>query len=101
MELPLDQLSRARLNPADIKSVTLFLDTASQDSDPVLMFDELALYDTDSAARLKLAQEEGEQEENDEDWDSEDEDVVRKVLVVHPGNLTPTAKLAASAAGKN
>jgi hypothetical protein len=98
VELPLDQLSVARLNQASIKAVTLYLDTAKQDRDPVLMFDQLALYDTDSATRTKLALEEGEQEEEDEDWDSEDEDVVRKVLVVHPGDA-PAAATATAAAG--
>jgi hypothetical protein len=97
VELPLDQLSAARLNPSDIKGVMLFLDTAGQDVDPVLMFDQLALYDTDSATRVKLALEDGEQEEDDEDWDSEDEDVVRKVLVVHPGDIP--AALSATAQG--
>jgi hypothetical protein len=89
VELPLEQLSVARLNPSEIQGVTLYLDTASQDRDPILMFDQLALYDTDSATRTKLALEEGAQEEEDQDWDSEDEDTVRKVLLVHPGDAAP------------
>jgi hypothetical protein len=96
VELPLDQLSYARLDVSQIRGVTLFLDTANQSSDPVLMFDQIALYDTDAAARIKYALEEGEQESEDEDWDSEDEDTVRKVLVVHPGDPAPASAPAAA-----
>jgi len=98
VELPLSQLSEARLNQSDIKGVMLYLDTAGQDRDPVLMFDQLALYNTDAATRVKLAQEDGEDQDQDtEDWDSEDEDVVRKVRVVHPGEIPPPAPSALSA----
>jgi hypothetical protein len=91
VELPLDQLGDARLNLADIRGVTLFLDTANQGVDPVLIFDQLALYDTDAATRIKLAAEEGADESgDDEDWDEEEEGV-RKVNVVHPGDVTATA----------
>jgi hypothetical protein len=96
VELSLDQLSVARLNPADIRGVTLYLDTAGQDVDPVLYFDELALYDMSSAQRIKLAKDEGAQEDQDEDWDSEDEDTVRQVRVLIPGQ-TPAVPAAVSA----
>ena len=95
VELPLDQLGDARLNLGDIRGVTLFLDTAKQDVDPFLVFDQLALYDTDAATRIKLAAEEGADESgDDEDWDEEEEGV-RKVNVVHPGDVSPTAAAAA------
>jgi len=94
VELPLTQLSVARLDPSDVKGIMLFLDTAGQDVDPVLMFDQVALYDTDSATRVKLALEDGEQEADDEDWDNTDEDVVRKVLVIHPGDIPPLTTMA-------
>jgi hypothetical protein len=96
VELPLGQLADARLNPADIRGLTLFLDSAGQDVDPVLIFDQLALYDTDAATRIKLAAEEGADESgDDEDWDEEEEGV-RKVNVVHPGDALPAAPVAVS-----
>jgi hypothetical protein len=100
VELPLDQLSEARLDPSDIRGVMLYLDTAGQDSDPVLIFDQLALYNTDAAARAKAALEDGEDDtdQDEDDWDSEDQDVVRKVLVVHPGDSMPAAPAAAAGA---
>jgi len=98
VELPLDQLSDARLNASDVRGITLFLDTANQDVDPILIFDQLALYDTDAATRIKLAAEEGADESaDDEDWDEEEEGV-RKVNVVHPGDATPVAASAAVSA---
>ncbi|MGH7442295.1 MAG: hypothetical protein ACREKE_06430 [bacterium] len=93
VEIPLEQLSQARLDPSDMKEVMLYLDTAGQDKDPVLMFDQLALYDTDSVTRAKLEAEGGDDEDSQdtEDWGDEDQDVVRKVLVVHPGQALPVA----------
>jgi hypothetical protein len=88
VELGLDQLAAARLNPANIRGVSLYLDTVSQAVDPVIDFDQLALYDTDAATRQKLAAEEGaEESSDDEDWDSDEDEAVRKVAVVHPGDL--------------
>lgn len=100
VEVPLDLLSEARLNPKDIRNVTLYLDSAGQDKDPVLLFDEVALHDMDAALRAKLASEEGEAEEEDEDWDSEDEEGVRKVDVIRPGQAlaAPAAVTAPAAA---
>jgi hypothetical protein len=98
LELPLQPLVDARLNLADIRGVTFYLDTADQEADPVLYFDQLALYDTDAATRIKLAAEEGADESSDdEDWD-DDEEGVRKVTVMHPGDLTATASAAAVSA---
>lgn len=93
LELPLELLSAARLNPSDIKSVTFYLDSAGQDSDPTLFVDEVALQDMDAALRAKLAAEEGESEEDDEDWDEEEEEGVRQVRVIRPGveAATPAA----------
>jgi hypothetical protein len=91
LEFPLQLLSDARLNPADLKALTIFIDTAGQDKDPVLIFDEIGLYSLSADARAKLAAEEGEQAEDDEDWDSEDEGTVRKVAVVHPGDAPAAA----------
>lgn len=96
MEIPLQLLSDARLNPKDIRNVTLYLDTAGQDTDPVLMVDEVALHDMDAALRAKLATDEGATDTNDEDWDSEDEEGVRKVAVMRPGQL-PVAPAAVTA----
>jgi hypothetical protein len=102
VELPLQQLSEARLNASNIKGFTLFLDTAKptiQTADPVLYFDEIALYDTDSQARIKAALEEGESEDNDEDWDSEDEDTVRQIRVVDASGVKVEAKTLTATAG--
>jgi hypothetical protein len=91
VELSLDQLSSARLNPADMRGFTLYLDTAGQAVDPVLDFDQLALYDTDAATRQKLAAEEGSEDtSDDEDWDSDEDEALRKVVVVHPGQAPST-----------
>jgi hypothetical protein len=84
LELPLQILSDARLNPRELKSLDFFLDSAGQDVDPVLYVDEIALQDTDAALRAKLAAEEGGEEEEEEGWDEEEEGV-RAVRVVHPG----------------
>ncbi len=92
VELPLAQLSAARLDPADMKGVMLYLDTAGQQVDPVLMFDQLALYEADAATRFKLAQDEGASDQSDEeDWDEQDSDTVRKVRVIHPGEAPAPA----------
>jgi len=99
VELGLDQLAAARLNPADIRGFTLYLDTAGQSVDPVIDFDQLALYDTDAATRQKLAAEEGSEESSDdEDWDSDEDEALRKVAVVHPGDAPAPASGTASAA---
>jgi hypothetical protein len=67
--------------------------------DPVLDFDQLALYDTDAATRQKLAAEEGaEESSDDEDWDSDEDEGLRKVLVVHPGDSAVAATATAGAA---
>lgn len=101
VELPLEILAAARLNPADVRGFSLYLDSAAQSTDPVLLFDQIALYDTDAATRIKLAADEGADEENDDDWDSEDEDTVRKVNVVHPGDaVAAVAPLAVSPAAQ-
>lgn len=91
LELPLDQLGAARLDLTNIRNVSFYLDTANQDADPVLLFDQLSLHDLDSATRIKLANEDGEDDSSDDDsWD-DDSDTVRKINVVHPGDLTVTA----------
>jgi hypothetical protein len=90
LEFPLGFLSDARLNSRDIKALTFYLDTAAQDVDPYLYFDEIALQDMDAALRAKLAAEEGVEEEEQEDWDEEEGDSIRKVRVVRPGE-TPAA----------
>jgi hypothetical protein len=98
VELGLDQLAAARLNTADIRGFTLYLDTANQTVDPVLNFDQLALYDTDAATRQKLAAEEGaEDTSDDEDWDSDEDEALRKVVVVHPGDAPVAVSAAAGA----
>jgi hypothetical protein len=95
LEFPLSVLSDARLNPADLKGVTLYLDSAGQDVDPVLIFDDIALHSLSAVDRAKLASEEGGDAEEDEDWDEEDEDAVKKVNVVRPGQTPATAAPAA------
>ncbi len=97
LEFPLQILSDARLNPADLKAVTLFIDTAAQDKDPVLIFDEIGLHDMSAEERAKLASEEGGQADEDEDWDSEDEGAAKAVVVVGPGQI-PVARVAPVAA---
>ena len=99
LEFPLSILSDARLNPADLKGLTIFLDTATQETDPVLIFDEIGLYSLSADARAKLALEEGDQSDDEEDWDSEDDSVVRKVQVVRPGQI-PTGPSAVSGTTK-
>jgi hypothetical protein len=89
LEFPLQMLSDARLNAADIKGFTIFIDTAGQDSDPVLIFDEIGIHTLSAMDRAKLAQEEGEQADDEDDWDSEDEDVVKVPVVMRPGQLAP------------
>jgi hypothetical protein len=90
LEFPLQMLSDARLNASDIKGMTLYLDTAGQDKDPVLIFDEIGLHSLSAQERAKLAQEEGGDQTDDEaDWDSEDEGAVRNVVVMRPGQTTP------------
>ncbi len=84
LEFPLEILSQARLNAGDIKGVTFYLDTAAQDLDPVLVFDEIGLYGQSAELRAKLALEEGENAQDEEDWDSDEGDAVRKVNVVRP-----------------
>jgi hypothetical protein len=95
LEFPLLMLSDARLNAADIKGMTLFIDTAGQDKDPVLIFDQIGLYSLTVQERAKLAQEEGEQSDDEDDWDSEDEDVVRRVPVMRPGQTAPLSDASA------
>ncbi len=101
VEVPLDLLSQARLTPSDMKEVLLYLDTVGQTVDPVLMFDQLALYQDDSATRARIEAEGGDDEDNqdEEDWDSEDQDVVRKVRVVRPGATQATPAPASGTAG--
>jgi hypothetical protein len=90
LEFPLDILSDARLNASDLKSLTFYLDTAGQDQDPVLIFDEIGLHGLSAEERAKLAQEEGDQGAEEEDWDSGDVETVKQVRVVRPGQ-TPVA----------
>jgi hypothetical protein len=106
VELPLEQLSLARLDLADMQGVTLYLDTVGQAEDPVLMFDQLALYTNSSATRAKLALEEenGGDESDDQDWSGDDSDdsgdnggVVRKVRLLQPGDALPASPIAPAA----
>jgi hypothetical protein len=100
LEFPLAILAEARLDPADLKGLTIFLDTASQDKDPVLIFDEIGLHGLSAAERAKLALEEGDQSTDEEDWDSEDEEgAVKKIQVVRPGQV-PVMPEAVSGTGK-
>ena len=92
LEFPLQILSDARLNPADLKGLTLFLDTATQDKDPVLIFDEIGLYSLSAAERAKQALEEGDQTTDDEDWDTQDEGVARNIQIVRPGQIPAVAE---------
>jgi hypothetical protein len=86
LELPLQQLADARLNQRDLKSLDFYLDSAGQTTDPYLYVDEIALQDTDAALRAKLAADEGAGDETEDDsWDEEEEGV-RAVRVVHPGD---------------
>lgn len=88
VEVPLDFLSAARLNPRDIKSLTFYLDSAGQSSDPFLYVDDIDLQDMDAALRAKLAADEGDSSSDDEDsWDDEDSDTVRKVRVIRPAGM--------------
>lgn len=91
LEFPLQTLSDARLNEADIKSLTIYLDTAGQEKDPVLIFDEIGLHGMTAEERAKLALEEGDQSDDEEDWDSEDEDAAtaKKLVVMRPGMEAP------------
>ncbi len=100
LELPLSILSNARLNAADIKSLTLYLDTAGQDVDPVLIIDNFGLHQATIEARIKAATEEGDESaEEEEDWDSEDEEGVKKELrVSRPGAPAAPSAVSATAA---
>lgn len=100
LELPLDFLTAARLNPRDIKAVTFYLDSAGQETDPYLYVDELALQDMDAALRAKLAADEGDADEDEEDWDEEDEDGVRQVRVLRPGMVEAPQPVSGPAAAE-
>jgi hypothetical protein len=102
LEFDLTQLSDARLDTKDMRSFTLYLDTAGQSKDPVLVLDNVQLHTGTVEERRKEAMEEGEGEDqsDDEDWDSEEEDPskVAPPIVSRPSGITGLP--AAAGAGK-
>lgn len=89
VEIDLAFLALARLNTQDIRQLTLYLDTASQDSDPLLILDQVALHTATVEERRKAESEEGEEaDDEEEDWDSEDEEDAAKAPknpIIRPG----------------
>jgi len=100
VEVDLKRLSAARLNTKDLRGLTLYLDTAGQKEDPILIFDNLGLHTGSYAERKKAESEEEVAEEEEADWDSEDEEGAKKDLglVSKPEGLSGTAA-AAGASG--
>ncbi len=101
VEIDLGFLALARLNTQDIRQLTLYLDTATQDSDPVLILDDVALHTADIEVRRKAELEDGEEaDDEEEDWDSEDEEDAAKAPknpIVRPGQAALVAPAAVSA----
>jgi hypothetical protein len=110
VEFNLDQLSEARLNSKDMRALTLFLDTADEKKDIVLVFDNIGIHTGTYEQRKKEEVEEDTATEEDEDWDSEDEDSNKLVLGVvsrpsgitglnAPAGLSPAAGSASAVSG--
>jgi len=103
LEFDLKMLEDSRLNTKDIRALTLYLDTASQAKDPVLVFDNIQLHTGTVEERRKAeldAEQGADQADEDEDWDSEDEDQSKQAppVVSRPSGITGLSSAAASSA---
>lgn len=90
VEFDLKMLEDDRINAADIRSLTLYLDTRDQDKDPILVFDNLGLHTGTIEERRKAEATEEEAEEEEEDWDSEEEEEgkVKTGVVSRPSGVS-------------
>jgi hypothetical protein len=98
-EIDLNLLSDARLNSKDMRSMTLFLDTADQSKDPILLFDDIGIHTGTYEDRKKAELEEDTTtSDEDDDWDSDDSDEGKLVLgvVSRPTGVTGLSPTAAS-----
>lgn len=93
LEFDLRQLALARLNVKDMRALTLYLDTADEQKDPVLIFDNIGLHTGTVEERRKAEVEEEAAEEEEEDWDSEEEEEgkLKTGIVSRPSGITGTA----------
>jgi hypothetical protein len=101
LEFDLKMLSESRLNTKDIRAISLYLNTADQDKDPVLVLDNLQLHSGTVEERQKAALEEEQAAEEEEDWDAQEEDAANTVapVVSRPSGITG-APAAVSGAAK-
>lgn len=91
LEFDLKMLSDSRLNTKDIRAISLYLNTADQDKDPVLIFDNLQLHSGTVEERQKAALEEDQAaEEEEEDWDAQEEDQanIAPPVISRPSGIT-------------
>jgi hypothetical protein len=100
-EFNLGILSDARLNTHDMRALTLYLDTANESKDIVLVFDNIGIHSATYEDRKKAELEEEASSEEDEDWDSEDADSGKVILgvVSRPTGITGLAPLSSTAQG--
>ena len=102
LEFDLKIVSDSRLNTKDIRAVSLYLNTADQDKDPILVLDNLQLHSGTVEERAKAASEEEQATEEEEDWDAQDEDQAQVILPVvsRPSGVTSGLSNAVSSAAK-
>jgi hypothetical protein len=100
VEVDLALLAEARVNSKDMRGLTLFLDTAGQAKDPVLIVDNIGLHTATFEARKKAEVEEEAATDEEADWDSEEQEEgkVETGLVSRPGGLSGNAPVSGTAA---
>ena len=91
LEFDLKMLEDARINTKDIRALTLYLDTAGQDKDPVLVIDNVQLHSgtVEERRKAELDEDQG-ADQDEEDWDSEDEDQAKQAppVVSRPSGIS-------------
>jgi hypothetical protein len=99
LEFDLKMLQEARLNTREIKFLTLYLNTADEEKDPVLIVDNLGIHTGTFEERKKAEIEEDQAEDEEEDWDSEEQEEGKLELGVisRPSGITGQAAAPAPA----
>lgn len=99
VEIDLAMLSQARINEHDMRGFTLFLDTANESTDPVLIFDNIGIHTAtyEDRKRAELEEDNGAEDE-DQDWDNDDSDEGKVIVgvVSRPGGVTGSLDSAVS-----
>lgn len=104
VEIDLQMLSDARINSKDMRAMTLYLDTADEKKDPVLLFDDIGIHTGTYEDRKKAEiDEDAGATEDDDDWDNDDATEGKLVLgvVSRPSGITGLANNVSASAGSS